>query len=145
MDQITTGMVIETPHQSPHSGDGNRAMSRCALRQPATAMAKPTLRAPSLSAPPPTFMTAASITPSSGVETDSTLAVQVAVDDGTTVSYSYNAQCRCRSRHWQSSSVTLDPSLVQPTQMVECTITATDGGETASSTSSVMIGNRFSK
>ena len=52
------------------------------------------------------------------------------------------AQCRCGVVIGSQSSVTLDPSLVQPTQMVECTITATDGGgETASSTSSVMIGN----
>jgi hypothetical protein len=91
----------------------------------------------------PEFDTEASITPNTGITTSSTLSCAgVASDpDGTTVSLGY-AWSVGTTTLGTSQSITLSPSIVQPTDVVQCLITATDGaGEQATSSATVMVGN----
>lgn len=93
----------------------------------------------------PEFDIVTSITPATNITTSSFLSCTgVASDpDGGVISYDY---------HWQNlqtgqvlgaaTSLTLDPSMVQPSEEVSCTITATDpAGDSAASSSTVMLGN----
>lgn len=91
----------------------------------------------------PEFTTAASISPSSGTTTSSTLSCTgVAVDpDGGSITLAYE-WTNGSAVLGTSSSITLDPGLAQPTDQISCTITATDPtGEQAVSAASVQIGN----
>ena len=93
----------------------------------------------------PQFTTEASISPTTGLTTGSTLSCTgVASDpDGTSVqlTYAWNVGTTTIGT---SQSITLSPNDVNPTDIVECVITATDSsGEQATSNASVMIGNSF--
>ena len=91
----------------------------------------------------PSFTQEANITPNTGVTTNSTLSCTgSAVDpDGGSVglSYSWNVGTTIIGT---TQSITLSPSSVQPSDIVECIIIATDSaGEQTTSNTSVMVGN----
>ena len=91
----------------------------------------------------PEFVTAASISPATDVTTSSGLScTAVATDpDGTNVSYSYEWKSGSNTLG-SNQSITLTPSIVHPTDVIECVVTATDGaGEQETSTASIMVGN----
>ena len=91
----------------------------------------------------PEFGAAASVSPSVGVTTSSSLSCSgVASDpDGTSISYEYVWSVGTTILG-SNASITLSPASVQPTDVVTCTITATDGaGEQATSAASVMLDN----
>ena len=91
----------------------------------------------------PEFITAASISPSTDITTSTGLScTAVATDpDGTSISYSYEWQ-NGSTTLGSSQSISLTPSIVQPTDVVECIVTATDAaGEQETSIASIMVGN----
>jgi len=91
----------------------------------------------------PEFDVPASIIPNTGIGTQSTVnCTGIASDpDNTQVTLSYMWSVG-NTTLGTSQSLSLFPSIIKPTDILTCTITATDGaGEQAESTASVMISN----
>ena len=93
----------------------------------------------------PYFTSVAAITPGSGLTTSSTLSCSgIAQDtDGTLPQTSYSWEnLSTGATIGSTSSITLNTTITSPTDVVACTITATDSdGETETSTASVFIEN----
>ena len=91
----------------------------------------------------PEFISPATISPSSGVTTRSVLSCTASASDpdGTSISYQYEWKNGSNTLG-SNPSLTLTPSIVSPTDVIECIVTAIDGaGEETTSSTSIMVGN----